>query len=102
MTYFPNADRKVRLGRPTSYPWDEWTDGQERLFREGEDFTSMAESFVLLVRRTARVRGLSVVVSTITVHSRSAPQQIDVNGQPTWMQPGGTYVLVKFGHGTLE
>jgi len=86
MVYFPNEDRKVPLGRPTRYPWDEWTDGEERILREGDDFTCMAESFVLLARRTARVRGLTVSVSTLKVtesHAALAP---------------GTYVILKFGH----
>lgn len=96
MNYFPNKNRKVRLGRPARYPWDEWTDGQERLLREGEDFTSMAESFVLLCRRTARVRGLHVTASMTTVPSEASPQSMEINGEQKWLQPGGTYVIIQF------
>ena len=96
MNYFPNRNRKVRLGRPSSYPWDEWTDGQERLLREGEDFTSMAESFTALCRRTARVRGLQVAISMKTVPNNASPEQVEVNGEQKWLQPGGTYVIVQF------
>jgi hypothetical protein len=96
MAYFPNSLRKIRLGRPATYPWDEWTDGRERLLREGQEFTCMAESFVLLARRTARVRGLHVVASTTTVPANAGPLMIRVDSMPTWLQPGGTYVLLKF------
>jgi hypothetical protein len=96
MTYFPNANRRVRLGRPTSYPWTDWTDGKERVLREGEDFKCMAESFVILARRTAKVRNLHVTVSTMTVSATAAPLEVSVNDAPVWLQPGGTYVLLKF------
>ena len=95
--YFPNADRKVRLGRPTRYPWDEWTDGKERVLKEGDDFTCMAESFVLLARRTARVRGLELAVSTIRVTEHTGVRDIQVNGGTTSLA-FGTFVLLKFGH----
>jgi hypothetical protein len=55
-----------RLGRPEKYPWATWIDGAERLLLEGEDFDCTAESFVILVRRTARVRHLGVSVSRAT------------------------------------
>ena len=56
----------------------------------------MAESFVLLCRRTARVRGLHVVVTTSTVPVNNPPLAVEINGEREWLQPGGTYVLVKF------
>lgn len=96
MNYFPNSERKIPLGRPTRYPWDQWTDGSERVLREGEDFKCMAESFVLLARRTARVRDLHVVASTTKVPKSGPPMKINVNGQEAELQPGGTYVLLKF------
>lgn len=96
MTYFPNSERRIPLGRPPRYPWDEWTDGQERVLREGQEFRSMAESFVLLCRRTARVRGLQVTASTMSVPLNTSPISVEVNGESQWLQPGGTYVLVKF------
>ena len=95
-SYFPNKDRKVPLGRPARYPWNEWTDGKERLLREGQDFFSMAESFVLLCRRTARVRDLRVSVSTTKVPDNASPQSVMIEGEQQWLQPGGTYVIVKF------
>lgn len=96
MNYFPNQDRRTKLGRPTRYPWDEWTDGKERVLREGENFSCMAESFALLCRRTARVRGLQVTVSTMSVPASTPPVPVEVDGITQWLQPGGTYVLVKF------
>jgi hypothetical protein len=56
-----------RLGRPEKYPWSDWTDGTERILLESEDFDCTAESFVILVRRTARVKKLAVSVSRTTV-----------------------------------
>lgn len=95
--YYPNKDRTVRLGRPPAYPWKEWTDGTERLLVEGKDFRCMAESFALLARRTARVRGLHVTVSTIAVpKSAKTPLEVKVNDEPQNLQPGNTYVLLKF------
>jgi hypothetical protein len=63
----------------------------------------MAESFVLLVRRTAKVRGLSVAVSAMTI-PRSKPDMknvIEVNGEQHSLVPGNTYVLMKFEPGTV-
>lgn len=96
MTYFPNQDRKVRLGRPPRYPWDEWSDGRERVLREGQDFLCMAESFVLLCRRTARIRSMQVTVSTTTVPENGPPLSVEIDGSQQYLQPGDTYVLVKF------
>jgi hypothetical protein len=100
MAYFPNSSRRIRLGRPTSYPWDDWTDGQERVLREGKDFKCMAESFVILARRTAKVRGLHVTVSTATVPAEASGAhvlEVCINGNETVrLEPGGTYVLLKF------
>jgi len=57
----------------------------------------MAESFALLARRTARVRGLHVTVSTIAVpKSAKTPLEVKVNDEPQNLQPGNTYVLLKF------
>jgi hypothetical protein len=96
VNYFPNEGRKVPLGRPTRYPWKEWIEGPERVLKEGADFSCMAESFVLLARRTARVRGLEVVISTVTVSKTAVPLPIQVNGEDVVLEPGGTYVILKF------
>jgi len=96
--YFPNADRRVRLGRPMRYPWDQWTDGTERLLCEGEDFTCMAESFVILARRTGKVRGLHVVASAIKVPENKPDRKlvVKINDAPVDLEPGKTYVLLQF------
>jgi len=52
-----------RLGRPAKYDWDTLTDGGERVLKEGDDFDCTAESMVILIRRTAKVRRLAVNVS---------------------------------------
>jgi hypothetical protein len=97
LAHFPNKNRKVPLGRPTLYPWDEWTDGQERILKEGDDFKCMAESFVLLVRRTAKVRDLEATVSTMTISDTSQrPFCLQVNGANVELEIGATYVLFKF------
>jgi len=97
MAYFPNGARKIRLGRPAKYDWDKWTDGQERVLKEGVDFKSMAESFMLLARRTARVRDLHVTVSTTTVPKGATPLEFCINDNETVrLEPGGTYVMLKF------
>jgi hypothetical protein len=60
-----------KLGRPTKYNWDEIADGATHVLEEGKDFDCTAESFVILVRRTARVRHQAVSVcranTTVTV-----------------------------------
>jgi hypothetical protein len=71
------------LGRPAKYPWDLWIDGQEHFLREGDDFDSTAESFVILVRRTARTRGIPVEVHRMTLKG-------------TGEHPAGNYVLFRF------
>jgi hypothetical protein len=99
MAYFPNSSRKIRLGRPMTYPWDEWTDGEERVLIEGDDFSCMAESFVLLARRTAKVRGLHAVVSAMTVARGAEALPIMINGQQLYLSGGHTYVILKFTRG---
>jgi hypothetical protein len=71
-----------KLGRPEKYPWSEWTDGTERVLLEGEDFDCTAESFVILVRRTARVRKLMVSVSrTLAENTPAVRVQFHVAGK---------------------
>jgi hypothetical protein len=96
VTYFPNAERKIPLGRPARYPWNLWTDGTERLLVEGVDFACMAESFVLLARRTASVRGLKAHVSRHVLTERAKPETIEINDQEVRLEPGNTYVVLKF------
>lgn len=60
--------RRAKLGRPTLYNWDKLIEesmegGKEHDFVEGKEFTSTPMSFGMLVRRTARVRGLKADVS---------------------------------------
>lgn len=52
-----NADKS---GRPTLYPWDEWTDGTARLAVKDEDFKIKSTSFRSTLRSTATHRGLKV------------------------------------------
>ena len=94
--YYPNSDRRVPLGRPKSYPWDEWADGKERVLEEGQDFKSMAESFVMLARRTARIRGKKLVASTTSLPGGGKALEVEVEGEKTLLLPGKTYVMLKF------
>jgi hypothetical protein len=59
--------RRARIGRPLLYDWDkliaECFKGIEHDYESGKDFACTPMSFGALVRRTARVRGLSVNVS---------------------------------------
>ena len=55
--------KTVRLGRPPKYDWNAWMDGDEWEVTHGVDFDCTAESFAILVRRTARTKGYDVVVS---------------------------------------
>lgn len=32
-------------GRPSIYPWDEWTDGQKRVLVQGKDFDRPVDGF---------------------------------------------------------
>lgn len=45
-------------GRPVTYPWDEWTDGQVRRLFRGEDFQANPKSFRVTIHRTAKNRAL--------------------------------------------
>jgi hypothetical protein len=56
----------ARLGRPQKYDWDELADGTERTLERGQDFDCTAESFVVLARRTARIRHMKIEVSRIS------------------------------------
>jgi hypothetical protein len=69
MTEYPEPT----LGRPAKYRWDLWTDGGEWFLRHDEDFDCTAESFVVLVRRTARARGLSVDVHRVSLKEDTGP-----------------------------
>jgi hypothetical protein len=91
--YYPNSDRSVPLGRPSKYDWNTWTDGEERYLEEGKDFKSMAESFILLARRTARVRGLHVSASIIVVPENGPTTDAAIAHN---LEPGKTYVALKF------
>ena len=45
-------------GRPPKYNWDLWTNGENWVLTQGEDFDSTVHSFRTLVHRTRKVRGL--------------------------------------------
>lgn len=63
--------RNPKLGRPAKYDWELFTNGETHVLREGVDFECTAESFVILVRRTARVRRIAVDVSRLTEDGHS-------------------------------
>jgi hypothetical protein len=77
------------LGRPPKYDWRSWTDGKEYFLLEGVDFDCSAESFTILVRRTARSKSLAVTVSRISITDRTATQEY----------PVGNYVKFSFSPG---
>jgi hypothetical protein len=45
-------------GRPVTYPWPEWSDGQVRRLFRGEDFFAHPKSFRVTIHRTAKNLGL--------------------------------------------
>jgi len=59
----PELTHQAHQGRPPKYPWDEWTDGKEHTVQYGVDFNCMPESLGVLIRKTARNRGIEVAVS---------------------------------------
>jgi hypothetical protein len=65
--------KAARRGRPPVYDWDRIVDrclnhGEEQDFVSGADFVCTPQSFGMLVRRTARRRGLKYVVSVDGEH----------------------------------
>jgi len=68
------AELAVRRGRPTKYPWDDWTDGQWRTFKRGTpeqcelpaedpdhaDFAVDIETFRVNASEIAKPRNLKV------------------------------------------
>jgi hypothetical protein len=79
------TQRLVPLGRPAKYPWEEWTNGEEWTLKEGVHFECTAESFYVLLRRTARVHGLEVSASRFTI----------AGGKSRVLEPGN-YVQFQF------
>lgn len=50
-------------GRPTEYPWEEWTDGEIRELIQGEHFHCKLKSLRALIHLTASKRGLRASTS---------------------------------------
>lgn len=55
----PDRVRGRPHGRPSRYPWQEWTDGQWRLAKRGEDYVCKDASFQYLVYQQGYRRGMS-------------------------------------------
>ena len=45
-------------GRPESYPWDQWLDGQPWLLTNGEDYKTTTKQFRGAAEAAARRKGL--------------------------------------------
>jgi hypothetical protein len=70
------------LGRPAKYDWAALADGEEHTLEEGVDFSCTAESFAILVRRTARVKRRSVKVHRLSgnrIQFTFGPEAIDAD-----------------------
>jgi hypothetical protein len=52
-------------GKKPLYPWAEWTDGQIRQIKQGEDFHCKAQSMSVQIYNKAREKGLTAHVSII-------------------------------------
>jgi hypothetical protein len=50
-------------GRPDSYPWDSWFNGEAWLLTEGKDYQTESRFFRHTVLRAARRRNLTVICS---------------------------------------
>lgn len=53
-----------RGGRSTSYPYDDWFDGQKWVLSRGEDFTSKTTSMVSGIKNQLQQRGLKAIVGS--------------------------------------
>jgi hypothetical protein len=49
-----------RLGRPSTYPWDEWLDGRVWKLTRGEDFPSKPRYFGNMAQVSGSRRGVKV------------------------------------------
>lgn len=56
-----------RSGRPTKYPWDDWSDGQTRTLTRGIDFDCQTEAFQNAVYVYARRHNLKARTQRIEV-----------------------------------
>lgn len=50
-------------GRERTYPWDIWSDGQQRLLRRGVDFTILPSSIRSLAHHYASRNNMTVATS---------------------------------------
>lgn len=70
----PKASRE---GKTSKYPWDEWLDGQVRLFTETEDFKDRKpEAWAASLRNGASQRGTKVKI-------RVRPEGVYLQALPT-------------------
>lgn len=53
-----------RVGRSSTYPWGEWTDGSSWEAEQGKDFTCKVASFTVILHKQAKTLGKKVVLST--------------------------------------
>jgi hypothetical protein len=58
----------ARTGRPSLYPWDEWSDGQTRIVERFVDFHCAMDSFTNHVHTWARRHGFRARTQTVAVN----------------------------------
>lgn len=82
-TIIPDDDSifvNSRTGRSNDpYPWDDWMDGQTRIFTMGEDFNTVPRDFARQAHRAAWKRGLRAQTSRdkTTVTFRAVPRNTE-------------------------